>query len=188
MEALIVSTVVVAVAEIGDKTQILALVLACRFRRPIPISLGILTATLANHAAAGFAGAWVAEQIDPAVMRWLLGASFLAVAAWALIPDRLDGGDGRRFLKRAGPFLTTLVTFFLVEIGDKTQIATVGLAIRFDALAAVVVGTTLGMMVANVPIVLCGDALAKRLPLRIVRLCAAAIFAVLGISVLWQVL
>lgn len=187
MEALIVSTAVVAVAEIGDKTQLLALVLACRFRRPIPIALGILFATLANHAAAGFAGAWIAELIDPTVMRWLLGVSFLAVAAWALVPDKLDE-DARPLFKRAGPFLTTLVTFFLVEIGDKTQIATVGLAIRFDALVAVILGTTLGMMIANVPIVLCGEALAKRFPLRVVRLCAAAIFAILGISVLWQAL
>jgi putative Ca2+/H+ antiporter (TMEM165/GDT1 family) len=185
MEALIVSTAVVAVAEIGDKTQLLALVLACRFQRPIPIIAGIFAATLANHAAAGFAGAWIAELIDPVVMGWLLGASFLAVAVWALLPDRLDKGE-HRFLKHAGPFLTTLITFFLVEIGDKTQIATVGLAIRFDALAAVVIGTTLGMMIANAPIVLCGEALAKRLPLRVVRLCAAAVFAVLGLSVLWR--
>ncbi len=187
MEALIVSTAVVAVAEIGDKTQLLALVLACRFRRPMPVILGILAATLANHAAAGFAGAWIAGLIDPAVMRWLLGTSFLAVAAWALVPDRLDD-EQRPLFRRAGPFLTTLFMFFLVEIGDKTQIATVGLAIRFDALIAVVLGTTLGMMIANAPIVLCGEALAKRLPLRSVRLCAAAIFVVLGISVLWQAL
>ena len=187
MEAFIVSTAVVAVAEIGDKTQLLALMLACRFQRPVPIIAGILAATLANHAAAGFAGAWVAGVVDPALMRWLLGASFLAVAVWALVPDRLEDSD-QPSLGRFGAFLTTLVMFFLVEIGDKTQIATVGLAIRFDALLAVILGTTLGMVIANAPIVLCGEALAKRLPLRAVRLCAAAIFAVLGISVLWQAL
>jgi putative Ca2+/H+ antiporter (TMEM165/GDT1 family) len=187
MEAFIVSTAVVAVAEIGDKTQLLALVLACRFRQPIPIIAGILVATLANHAAAGFAGAWIAGLVEPSLMRWLLGASFLAVAAWALVPDRLEDSD-RPSLGRFGAFLTTLVMFFLVEIGDKTQIATVGLAIRFDALVAVILGTTLGMVIANAPIVLCGEALAKRLPLRVVRLCAAAIFAVLGVSVLWQAL
>jgi putative Ca2+/H+ antiporter (TMEM165/GDT1 family) len=187
MEALLVSTGAVAIAEIGDKTQLLALVLACRFQRPLPIIAGILVATLANHAAAGFAGAWIGEQIDPSIMRWILGASFLAVAVWALVPDSLDG-ERQRFLKHAGPFLTTLVTFFLVEIGDKTQVATVGLAIRYDSLFMVVVGTTLGMMIANAPIVLCGEALARRLPLRYVRFCAAAIFAVLGISVLFEIL
>ena len=185
MEALIVSTAVVAIAEIGDKTQLLALVLACRFRQPVPIILGILFATLANHAAAGFAGAWVAGMVDPGIMRWLLGGSFLIVAIWALIPDQLDEGE-QQGRKGSGPFLTTLVMFFLVEIGDKTQIATVGLAIRFEAMTAVIAGTTLGMMIANAPIVLFGEVLAKRLPLRFVRLCAAAIFAVLGLSMLWQ--
>lgn len=183
MEALIVSTAVVAVAEIGDKTQLLALVLACRFRQKLPIVLGILVATLANHAAAGFAGAWIAQAIEPWLMRWLLGGSFLAVAVWALIPDKFDE-ESQKSWKRAGPFLTTLIAFFLVEIGDKTQIATVGLAMRFDTLTAVVIGTTLGMMIANGPVVYFGDALARRLPLRFVRLCAAIIFAVLGLSIL----
>ena len=182
VEAFIVSTAVVAIAEIGDKTQLLALLLACRFRKPLPIALGIVVATLANHAAAAFAGSWIMQSVDPAIMRWLLGASFLAVAAWALIPDKLDSEP--RLWKKAGPFLATLVAFFLVEIGDKTQIATVGLAIRFDALLAVVLGTTLGMMIANGPVVAFGDALAARLPLRFVRLCAAVAFAVLGVSVL----
>lgn len=182
MEAFLVSTAVVAVAEIGDKTQLLALVLACRFRAPLTIALGILAATLANHAAAAFAGVWITQAVDPMVMRWLLGASFLAVAVWALIPDKLD--DAPKFGKSAGPFLTTLVAFFLVEIGDKTQIATVGLAIRFDSLVAVVGGTTIGMMIANAPVVYFGEALARQLPLRVVRLCAATAFAVLGVSVL----
>lgn len=182
MEAFFVSTAVVAVAEIGDKTQLLALVLACRFRKPMSITLGILAATLANHAAAAFAGSWIMQAVDPAIMRWLLGASFLAVAVWALIPDKLD--DAPKFGRATGPFLTTLVAFFLVEIGDKTQIATVGLAIRFDSLLAVVAGTTIGMMIANMPVVHFGEALARQLPLRTVRLCAATAFAVLGISVL----
>jgi putative Ca2+/H+ antiporter (TMEM165/GDT1 family) len=182
VEAFLVSTAVVAVAEIGDKTQLLALVLACRFRKPVPIMLGILVATLANHAAAAFAGTWITQTVDPAILRWLLGASFLAVAVWALIPDKLD--DEPKFSKLAGPFLTTLIAFFLVEIGDKTQIATVGLAIRFDSLLAVVAGTTVGMMLANGPIIICGEALARQLPLRVVRLCAAIAFAVLGASVL----
>jgi Ca2+/H+ antiporter, TMEM165/GDT1 family len=183
MEALLVSTAVVAVAEIGDKTQLLALVLACRFRAPLPVILGILFATLANHAAAGFAGAWVASAVDPAIMRWALGLSFLAVAVWALIPDKLEEEEPKK-LAGFGPFLTTLVAFFLVEIGDKTQIATVGLAIRFDDLAAVVVGTTLGMLLANAPVVYFGDGIAKRLPLKFVRMAAATIFVVLGLSVL----
>jgi len=182
VEAFIVSTAVVAVAEIGDKTQLLALVLACRFRKPLPIVLGIVVATLANHAAAAFAGNWVMQAVDPTILRWVLGASFLAVAVWALIPDKLDREP--RLWEKAGPFLATLVAFFLVEIGDKTQIATVGLAIRFDSLPAVVLGTTLGMILANAPIVAFGDALATKLPLRLVRLCAAAIFAILGASVL----
>ena len=182
MEAFVVSTAVVAVAEIGDKTQLLALVLACRFRKPLPILLGMLGATLANHAAAAFAGTWITQAIDPGVMRWLLGASFLAVAAWALIPDKLETEP--KFSKLAGPFLTTLVAFFLVEIGDKTQIATVGLAIRFEALLAVVAGTTTGMMIANVPVIYFGEALARQIPLRIIRFCAATAFAVLGVSVL----
>jgi putative Ca2+/H+ antiporter (TMEM165/GDT1 family) len=182
VEAFLVSTAVVAVAEIGDKTQLLALVLACRFRRPLPIMLGMLVATLANHGAAAFAGTWITSMVDPAILRRLLGLSFLAVAVWALIPDKLD--DEPKFGKSAGPFFTTLLAFFLVEIGDKTQIATVGLAIRFDSLLAVVAGTTAGMMLANAPVVIFGEALAQRLPLRVVRLCAAAAFAVLGASVL----
>jgi len=182
VEALLVSIAVVAVAEIGDKTQLLALFLACRFRQPWPIALGMLAATLANHAAAAFAGTWITSMVDPAILRWLLGLSFLAVAVWALIPDKLD--DEPKLMKSAGPFLTTLIAFFLVEIGDKTQIATVGLAIRFETLLPVVLGTTIGMMVANLPVIVFGDALAQRLPLRMVRLCAAAAFAVLGASVL----
>ena len=181
-EALAVSTGVVALAEIGDKTQLLALVLAARLRRPLPICLGILVATLANHALAGAIGAWIASLVGPRVMRWILGVSFLAMAAWILVPDELEDAEASE--PRLGVFVTTLVAFFLVEMGDKTQIATVALAARYASLPAVVAGTTLGMMIANVPAVLVGEAAARRLPLRLVHGIAAAIFAVLGILVL----
>ena len=183
LEALLVSTGVVAVAEIGDKTQLLALVLAARFRKPVPIVLGILLATLANHALAGALGAWLIGALGPSLVRWVLGLSFLAMAAWALVPDKLED-EGERRTDRYGAFLATLVAFFLVEIGDKTQVATVALAARYDALATVVAGTTLGMMIANVPAVLLGEVAATRIPLRLVRGVAAAIFALLGLAAL----
>ena len=182
LEALLVSTGVVAIAEIGDKTQLLALVLAARFRKPVPIILGILFATLANHALAGAVGAWLIGVLGPDTIRWVLGLSFLGMAIWALIPDKLDRQEQKT--DRYGAFLTTLVAFFLVEMGDKTQVATVALAARYDALVAVVAGTTLGMMLANVPAVLLGEVAATRLPLRLVRGVAAAIFAALGIAAL----
>ncbi len=180
LEAFLVSTGVVAIAEIGDKTQLLALVLAARFRKPVPIILGILVATLANHALAGAVGAWLLGVLGPDAIRWVLGVSFLAMAAWALVPDKLDDGDAKP--SRYGAFLTTLVAFFLVEMGDKTPVATVALAARSDALAVVVAGTTLGMMLANVPAVLLGEVAATKLPLRLVRGVAAAIFAALGVA------
>lgn len=183
MEALVTSTLVVAIAEIGDKTQLLALVLACRFRRPLPIALGILIATLANHAAAAWIGGWLEQMLAPSVLRWVLGGSFLAMAGWALIPDTLDT-EAMPKPAVTGPFLTALVAFFLVEIGDKTQVATIALAMRFDSLITVVLGTTLGMMLANLPVVFLGDGIAARLPLKLVRLTAAAIFAVLGLVAL----
>ena len=183
MESLLVSTGVVALAEIGDKTQLLALVLAARFRKPVPIILGILVATLANHALAGALGAWIIGLLGPSVMRWVLGVSFLAMAAWALVPDKLEE-EGERKTDRYGAFLATLVAFFLVEIGDKTQVATVALAARYDMLAVVVAGTTLGMMIANVPAVLLGEVAATKIPLKLVRGIAAAIFAALGVAVL----
>ncbi len=182
MEAFLVSTGVVAVAEIGDKTQLLALVLAARYRRPLPIILGIVVATLANHALAAWAGGLAAAWIGPAALRWILGLLFIAMAAWCLIPDK-DGGMPER-TAGAGAFVATLVAFFLVEIGDKTQIATVALAARFEAVLPVTLGTTLGMMIANVPVVLFGDAIAQRLPLKAVRIAAALIFATLGAIVL----
>jgi putative Ca2+/H+ antiporter (TMEM165/GDT1 family) len=172
---------VVALAEFGDKTQLLSLLLAARFRRPLPIVCGILLATLANHAAAGAAGALFGQLLDGAWLRWVLGLSFLAVAGWALIPDRIDE---RNALRRSGAFLTTLVAFFLAEIGDKTQIATIGLAARFEQYWTVVLGTTLGMMVANVPAVLLGDRMAGRLPVGAIRIAAALVFAALGLVTL----
>ncbi len=183
LESFLISTGVVALAEIGDKTQLLALVLAARFGKPMPIILGILVATLANHFLAGAAGAWIAGLVGPTAMRWLLGLSFIGMAVWTLIPDRLEDED-QRATARNGVFVTTLIAFFLVEMGDKTQIATVALAAKYGSLAAVVGGTTLGMLIANVPAVLLGEVAAKKLPMRLVHGIAAAIFLLLGVSVL----
>ena len=182
LEPFLVSTGIVALGEIGDKTQLLALVLAARFRKPVPIILGILVATLVNHALAGAAGAWVSSLIGPTAMRWILGVSFIAMALWTLVPDKID--EEKDSAPRLGVFGTTLVAFFLLEMGDKTQIATVALAAKYSSLAAVVAGTTLGMMLANVPAVLLGEVAAKKLPMRIVHGIAAAIFFVLGVMVL----
>jgi putative Ca2+/H+ antiporter (TMEM165/GDT1 family) len=184
MEAFLISTGVVALAEIGDKTQLLALVLAARFRRPVPIVLGILVATLVNHALAGAIGAWVSAAVGPHAMRWILGVSFIAMAVWTLMPDRLDDEAPDQRAPRLGVFGTTLVAFFLLEMGDKTQIATVALAAKYTSLAAVVAGTTLGMMLANVPVVLLGEVAAKKLPMQLVHRIAAAIFLALGVTVL----
>jgi putative Ca2+/H+ antiporter (TMEM165/GDT1 family) len=184
MEAFFLSTALVAVAEIGDKTQLLALVLAARYRKPVPIILGILVATLANHALAAWIGAAVAGWVGAETMRWILVATFFAMAAWCLVPDKVD--DGPRAARTAGAFLATLVAFFIVEIGDKTQIATVALAARYNSLVLVTAGTTFGMMLANAPVVLFGDAIARLLPLRIVRAVAAGLFAVLGIAAIFM--
>ncbi len=178
----LVSTGVVALAEVGDKTQLLSLLLASRFRRPVPIIIGILLATLANHALAGLVGEWVRLQLGAQTLRWALGSSLLAIAAWTLKPDRFEGQVAQT--GRYGVLVVSFVMFFLAEIGDKTQIATVVLAAQYQALAAVVLGTTLGMMIANVPVVLLGDALAHRIPLRAVRIGAAALFAALGVFAL----
>jgi putative Ca2+/H+ antiporter (TMEM165/GDT1 family) len=183
MEALLVSTGVVAIGEIGDKTQLLSLVLAARFRRPWPIVAGILVATLANHALAGWLGNWVRGVVPADLLRWLLAASFFAVALWALKPDTLDDERAPE-AGRWGVFGVTVVAFFLAEMGDKTQIATVMLAAKFDALAAVVVGTTLGMLIANVPVVFAGKLAADRIPFKAIRIVAAAIFAAIGAWVL----
>ncbi len=184
MNGLLVSTGVVALAEIGDKTQLLALVLACRWRKPIPIILGIFVATLANHAAAALVGVTVTEFLGPQTLKWLLGLGFLAMAGWMFVPDTLDDAEGEPRAAKYGPFLATLVTFFLVEIGDKTQIATVALAAEFQNLWLVTLGTTIGMMIANVPVVLVGNTAAGRIPLGLVRGVSAALFAVLGVMAL----
>jgi putative Ca2+/H+ antiporter (TMEM165/GDT1 family) len=183
MEAFLVSTGIVALAEMGDKTQLLSLVLAARFRKPWPIVLGILVATLANHGLAGAVGSWVTTFMGPDVLRWVLGASFIAMAVWMLIPDKLDDEEGDSS-PRMGVFLTTVMVFFLAEMGDKTQIATVMLAAQYNAWFAVVAGTTLGMMLANAPVVWFGDAITKRVPLRMVHIISAGIFAVLGVIAL----
>jgi len=182
MPALLTSTLVVAIAEIGDKTQLLSLVLAARFRRPAPIIAGILAATLLNHAIAAWVGEWVATALGPEVLRWSLGVSFLAIALWALRPDEL--GDEARAIRQTGIFIAALIAFFVAEIGDKTQLATVALAAKYNALASVVLGTTLGMMLANVPVVIYGERIVHRLPLRVVRWLAAGVFFGLGAVVL----
>jgi Ca2+/H+ antiporter, TMEM165/GDT1 family len=184
LEAFLISTGVVALAEIGDKTQLLALVLAARFRKPVPIILGILVATLANHALAGAVGSWVAAAVGPSLMRWILGVSFIAMAAWILVPDKVDEVDDQP--PRWGVFGTTLIAFFLLEMGDKTQIATIALAAKYPSLLAVVAGTTVGMMLANVPAVLLGEVAARKLPLKLVRGIAAGLFLVIGLAVLWS--
>lgn len=182
MEAFLLSTGIVALAEIGDKTQLLAFILAAKFRKPWPITLGILAATICNHAFAGAVGGWLTTVSSPETLRWALGISFIAMAGWTLIPDKFDEepAAGSRF----GVFGTTLIAFFLAEMGDKTQIATIALAAQYNALFAVVAGTTLGMMLANVPAVLFGDRIAARMPVRLVHGIAAAIFAVLGAATL----
>jgi Ca2+/H+ antiporter, TMEM165/GDT1 family len=183
MEAFLVSAGVVALAEMGDKTQLLSLVLAARFRKPWPIALGIFVSTLVNHGLAGAAGAWITTLMGPQMLRWVLGASFIAMALWMLIPDKFDeAGDGKA--TRFGVFGTTLVAFFLAEMGDKTQVATVMLAAQYKALFAVVAGTTLGIMLANVPVVWFGDRVTRYVPIRIVRRVSATLFAALGLAAL----
>ena len=182
MEAFLISTGVVALGEVGDKTQLLAMLLAVKFRRPIPIVLGIFAATLVNHLGAGVAGAWVASALGPNVLRWVIGLSFVGMAGWMLVPDKLDESEGTA--SRFGVFGTTVIAFFLAEMGDKTQIATVALAAQFHAFASIVASTTLGMMIANVPAVLLGRRFAHRLPIRLVHGVAALMFAALGIATL----
>ena len=183
MEAFLISTGIVALAEMGDKTQLLALLLALRFKKPWPIVWGILVATVLNHAMAGALGAWLTTQLSPQTLRWILGASFIAMAVWMLIPDKLDDGEVKSS-PRFGVFGTTVVLFFLAEMGDKTQIATVMLAARFDAYFAVVAGTTLGMMLANAPVVWLGERVTRLVPLRVVHIVSALIFLGLGLFAL----
>ena len=185
MEALLVSAGAVALAEIGDKTQLLALVLAARFRAPVPVILGIFTATLANHLAAGAAGTLLAAYISAAVMRWALALSFFGTALWVFIPEREPEGQARA--SRFGAYGSTTLSFFIAEIGDKTQIVTVALAARYQELFAVVSGTTLGMLIADVPAVLLGKLAAERLPVALMHRVAAVVFVVLGMLVLLEV-
>ncbi|MFF7705932.1 TMEM165/GDT1 family protein [Pseudomonas sp. NPDC007930] len=180
LESLLVPTGIVALAEIGDKTQLLALILAARFRKPVPIILGILAATLANHAAAGAVGAWVSSYLTDTVLHWILAASFTATALWTLVPDKMDDDEANRGSK-FGPFMATLIAFFIAEIGDKTQVATVMLAAQYPHLLLVIIGTSLGMLIANVPVVLAGNFAADKLPLTLIRRLAAAAFFVLAV-------
>ncbi len=185
MEALFVSTGVVALAEIGDKTQLLAFILAARFKKPLPIIAGILCATLINHGLAGALGAWITSVLSPDVMRWILGASFIGMAIWTMIPDKIEEEE-TRVAKHLGVFGATFVTFFLAEMGDKTQIATIALAAHYAAPITVIAGTTLGMLIADVPAVLVANKFAERIPMKLVHGIAAGIFALMGILTLLQ--
>ena len=183
LESFLVSTGVVALAEIGDKTQLLAFILAARFKKPVPIIAGILAATLVNHGLAGALGAWITASVSPGILRWVLGLSFIGMAIWTMIPDKIEEEE-TQVAKRFGVFGATLVTFFLAEMGDKTQLATVAMAAHYATPLVVVAGTTLGMLIADVPAVFVGDKLASKIPMKLVHTIAAAIFALLGIATL----
>jgi putative Ca2+/H+ antiporter (TMEM165/GDT1 family) len=183
VEAFWVSTGVVALAEIGDKTQLLAFILAARFKKPAPIIAGILLATLINHGLAGALGAWITAVVSPEVLRWVLGASFIGMAVWTLIPDEIEDEE-TQVAQRFGVFGATLITFFLAEMGDKTQIATVAMAAHYATPVIVVLGTTLGMLIADVPAVFVGNRLADKIPMKLVHVIAAGVFAVLGVATL----
>ncbi|MBP6615072.1 MAG: TMEM165/GDT1 family protein [Aquabacterium sp.] len=186
MESLLFSTGVVALAEMGDKTQLLAFILAARFKKPVPIILGILVATVLNHGLAGALGTWITAILSPDVLRWVLGLSFLGMAIWTMIPDKIEEEE-THIATRLGVFGATLITFFLAEMGDKTQIATVAMAAHYAQPLLVVIGTTLGMLIADVPAVFVGDKFAARIPMKLVHTIAAAIFAVLGLLVLFGI-
>lgn len=186
MNALLISTGIVALAEMGDKTQLLAFLLAARFKRPLPIILGITLATIVNHALAGAVGVWITSFLNPEVLRWTLGLSFIAMGIWMLIPDKLDDEDVS-FNSRFGIFGITCITFFLAEMGDKTQIATVAMAARFDQPILVIMGTTLGMLIANVPAVFLGDKFAKHFSPRIIHSISACIFFIMGVLTLLKI-
>jgi len=183
MESLLVSTGVVALAEIGDKTQLLAFILAARFKKPVPIILGILAATIVNHGLADALGAWITSTVSPEILRWVLGASFIGMAIWTMIPDKIEEEE-TQIAKRFGVFGATLITFFLAEMGDKTQIATVAMAAHYASPLLVVIGTALGMLIADVPAVFVGDKLANKIPMKLVHSIAAGVFALLGIATL----
>ncbi len=183
MESFLVSTGVVALAEIGDKTQLLAFILAARFKKPLPIMLGILVATLINHGLAGFLGAWITGAVSPDILRWILGLSFIGMAIWTMIPDEIEQEE-TLIAGKFGIFGATLITFFLAETGDKTQIATITMAAHYGAPLMVVMGTTLGMLIADIPAVFAGEKLATRIPMKLVHSIAAAVFALLGVATL----
>lgn len=183
MESLLVSTGVVALAEIGDKTQLLAFILAARFKKPLPIVLGILAATIVNHGLAGALGAWITSTVSPEILRWVLGLSFIGMSIWTMIPDKIEAEE-TQVANRFGVFGATLITFFLAEMGDKTQIATVAMAVHYSDPLMVVIGTTLGMLIADVPAVFVGDKLANKIPMKLVHSIAAAVFALLGMATL----
>lgn len=183
MESFLVSTGVVALAEIGDKTQLLAFILAARFKKPLPIMLGILVATLINHGLAGFLGAWITATVSPDILRWILGLSFIGMAIWTMIPDEIEQEE-TLIAGKFGIFGATLITFFLAETGDKTQIATITMAAHYGAPLMVVMGTTLGMLIADIPAVFAGEKLATRIPMKLVHSIAAAVFALLGVATL----
>lgn len=186
MQSFFISTGIVALAEMGDKTQLLAFILAARFKKPVPIILGILVATILNHGAAGLLGTWISLSVNPEYLRWVLAASFIGMAIWTLIPDKIEEEE-TQIAKKLGVFGATVVTFFLAEMGDKTQIATIALAVNYHNIIAVVSGTTLGMMIADVPAVFVGNRFAEKIPLKIVHGIAAAIFAILGMLVLFGI-
>ncbi len=186
MEALLVSTGVVVLAEIGDKTQLLAFILAARFKKPLPIIAGIFVATIINHGLAGLAGAWITNALSPEILRWVLGLSFIGMAVWTLIPDKIEEEE-TRIAHHLGVFGATFISFFLAEMGDKTQFATIAMAAHYATPLTVVIGTTLGMLVADVPAVFIGDKLATRVPMKLIHTIASAIFAMLGIATLMGV-
>lgn len=183
MESILISTGVVALAEMGDKTQLLAFILAARFKRPLPIILGILCATLLNHGLAGAFGTWITSVTGPEILRWVLGASFIGMAIWTLIPDKIEEEE-TQIASKLGVFGATFITFFLAEMGDKTQIATIALAAHYAAPVMVIAGTTLGMLIADVPAVFLGNKFAEKIPMKLVHSIAAAIFALMGVFTL----
>lgn len=186
MEALLVSTGVVALAEIGDKTQLLAFILAARFKKPLPIIAGIFVATIINHGLAGLAGAWITSALSPEILRWVLALSFIGMAVWTMIPDKIEEEE-TKIAQHLGVFGATFITFFLAEMGDKTQFATIAMAAHYATPLTVVIGTTLGMLIADVPAVFVGDKLAARIPMKLIHTIAAATFAILGIATLMGV-
>lgn len=186
LESLFVSTGVIALAEIGDKTQLLAFLLAARFKKPVPIILGILIATIFNHGLAGALGSWVTQTLSPEILRWVLGASFIGMAVWTLIPDKIEEEE-TQIAQKFGVFGATLVTFFLAEMGDKTQLATVFMAAHYQSAILVVIGTTLGMLIADVPAVFIGNKFANKIPMKLIHGVAAFVFAAMGIATLLKI-